>query len=62
METDDQRHARANEETYGQVYDGLAGRYLYCTPWRSFREIMTCGAIVPNTGQFKLSYPQTPIS
>jgi hypothetical protein len=62
IETDDERQARANEETYGLMYDQFAGRYWHCTPWRSLRAIMACGAILPNTGQFKVSYPQTPFS
>jgi hypothetical protein len=65
METEDEWQARIdedNEKTYGPLYEPLAGCYLHCTKWRSFREIMSCGAIVPNTGQFKESYPQTPIS
>lgn len=62
METEDEWWVRADEENYGRPYEAFAGRYLHCTKWRSFREIMACGAIVPNIGQFKVSYPQTPRS
>jgi hypothetical protein len=62
METDDEWQSRMDEGQHGRFYDDFAGRYWHCTRWRSFRAIMEHGAIVPNTGQFKVSYSQTSIS
>jgi hypothetical protein len=59
VDTDDERQARADEESYGALFDRFAGLYLQCTSWQSFRKIFDCGQIIANTGQFKVSYSQT---
>jgi len=59
VDPDDERQARADEESYGALLDRFAGLYLHCTSWQSFRKIFDCGQIIANTGQFKVSYGQT---
>ncbi|PWT80323.1 MAG: hypothetical protein C5B58_11945, partial [Acidobacteria bacterium] len=62
MEQSDDAVSAEHEREYGALYEQVAGHYLHCTRWRSLLAIMACGEILPNRGQFRFSFPQTPRS